>query len=156
MKIFFQGMLLFGFFSCMNSTGSTQLNASNQESVNISSEPPKAVHFKGPLTGGYKGDSIFFDVSANGKKLENLTFKGHWRCSGKIEQIGAVGPDGSFDIVNGLTKGHISDPPDGGATAWRFEIDAAIKGKSASGTFRMNINNAGCDTYVLKFSAIGK
>ncbi|MEO5966711.1 MAG: hypothetical protein ABIP69_00500 [Ferruginibacter sp.] len=134
----------------------TQANqpALNQSSTQATTS--KVKHFKGALNGGLKGDSIFFDISADGKKLENLTFKGYWRCSGKLEQLTAVGPDGSFDINNGNVKGHISDPPNGGSTAWRFDIDANITGNTATGTFRMNINNLGCDTYLLKFSAVGK
>ena len=31
-----------------------------------------------------------------------------------------------------------------------------IIGNKASGTFRMNINNLGCDTYLLKFTAIAE
>ncbi len=112
-------------------------------------------HFRGAFSNGMKGDSIFFTISADGKKLENLTFKGYWRCSGKLEQT-TVGPDGSFAILNGKVNDHIAEPPNGGATAWRFELEAAIEGRTASGNFRMNINNLGCDTYKLKWSAISK
>jgi hypothetical protein len=51
-------------------------------------------------------------------------------------------------------SGHLNEPPDGGSTAWRFDIDAQINQTSASGTFRMNINNLGCDTYKLQFTAV--
>jgi len=109
-------------------------------------------HFKGTFSDGMKGDSISFDISADGKKLENLTFNGYWRCSGKLERT-VVGPDGAFTISNNAVNQAISEPPNGGSTAWRFELKALIKGKAASGTFRMNINNLGCDTYELKFTA---
>ena len=109
-------------------------------------------HFKGAFSNGMKGDSISFDISTDGKKLENLTFNGYWRCSGKLERT-VVGPDGAFTIANNQVNDHITEPPNGGSTAWRFELQALIKGKAASGTFRMNINNLGCDTYKLKFTA---
>jgi len=112
-------------------------------------------HYAGSFSNGMKGDSIFFDVSADGKKLQNLTFKGYWRCSGKLEQT-TVGPDSSFTIKDGKVDGHISDPPNGGSTAWRFELKADIQPSKASGTFRMNINNLGCDTYVLQWTALPK
>jgi hypothetical protein len=112
-------------------------------------------HYAGALSNGMKGDSIFFDVSADGKKLENLIFKGYWRCSGKLEQT-RVGPDGSFIIQNGKVDGHISEPPGGGSTAWRFDLKATLQGSKASGTFRMNINNLGCDTYLLNWTATAK
>lgn len=112
-------------------------------------------HFEGPFSNGMKGDKITFDISADGKKLINLTFKGYWRCSGKLESLTA-GPKGGYDIVNGNVSGHISEPPNGGSTAWRFDLEAAIQGSKASGTFRMNINNLGCDTYKLKWTAESK
>lgn len=119
------------------------------------SSPAKARHFEGVISNGMKGDKISFDISADGKKLENLTFTGYWRCSGKLEQT-TTGPDGAFDIVNGKVSGHISEPPNGGSTAWRFDLDATINGNKAEGTFRMNINNLGCDTYKLNWTAIAK
>ncbi len=108
-------------------------------------------HYKGALTGGMKGDSIFFDV--NGSKLENLTFKGYWRCNGRLTQERAAGPMGFFTLVNGKVNDHISEPPNGGATAWRFDLNASINGKTASGTFRMNINGLGCNTGTLQWTA---
>ena len=132
--------------------GQTQVAAINAEPA---SQTFAGKHFKGRLSNGMKGDSISFDVSADGKKLTNLTFKGWWRCSGKLESTTA-GPEGSFDIVNGKVNGHISEPPNGGSTAWRFDLEASIEGKNASGTFRMNINNLGCDTYKLNWTATSK
>ena len=135
-------------------------NAQNKSTA--SENPPQEIrtaetllavrHFAGAFSNGMKGDSIFFDISADGKRLENLTFKGYWRCSGKLEQT-EVGPEGNFNNRNGKVKGHVTEPPNGGSTAWRFELDAAIKPTAASGTFRMNINNLGCDTYLLKWTA---
>ncbi len=139
--------LSFAVIACVSPT-----NDNNSAVTENSSVDAKAKNFKGAFSNGMKGDSIFFTVSADGKKLSNLTFKGYWRCSGKLEQT-LTGPDGSYDIINGKAQGHISEPPNGGSTAWRFDIDAAINGNKASGTFRMNINNLGCDTYLLKFTA---
>ena len=108
-------------------------------------------HFRGALSGGMKGDSIFFEV--NGNKLENLTFKGYWRCDGRLTQERAAGPQGVFTLVNGKVNDHMSEPPDGGASAWRFDLNASIDGKNASGTFRMNINGLGCNTGTLQWTA---
>ena len=109
-------------------------------------------HFAGAFSNGMKGDSISFDISADGKKLENLTFKGYWRCNGKLESV-FVGPDDAFVLVDNKVNDHISEPPDGGSTAWRFDLNAAINGNEASGTFRMNINNLGCNTGTLSWTA---
>ena len=151
-SFFITGVILL--LSCTNNTAQV-ISDPPVGSENESSET-KAKQFKGAISNGMKGDSLFFRVSADGKKLQDLTFKGYWRCAGKLEQQRGVGPEGSFNIVNGKASGHISDPPNGGSTAWRFDIDATISGNTASGTFRMNINNLGCDTYLLKFNAVSK
>ncbi|MEJ7611017.1 MAG: hypothetical protein WKF88_07550 [Ferruginibacter sp.] len=140
--------------SCTDNTA--QVNTGPPVTLPAEETDKKAKQFRGAFSNGMKGDSLFFKVSADGKKLQELTFKGYWRCAGKLEQQRGVGPEGSFDIINGKASGHISDPPDGGSTAWRFDIDATISGNTASGTFRMNINNLGCDTYLLKFDAVSK
>lgn len=152
MKHYLLGLIAFGIISCMNSSSSQFSNDNRLQQPEVA----LVKHFKGALTGGLKGDSIFFDVSANGKKVENIIFKGYWRCGGQLEIVRGVGPDESFDIKNGEAKGKVSDPPNGGSTAWHFDFAATIKGQEASGTFRMNINNLGCDSYLLKFIAVAK
>jgi hypothetical protein len=152
MKSLFYAIIILGVLSCMNSSSPPSITV---QSLN-DSEAPAVKHYKGPLEGGFKGDSISFDVSADGKKLYNLTFKGYWRCGGKMERLIAAGPEGSFDIINNTVKDHISEPPNGGSTAWRFDINTTIDNKIAKGTFRMNINNLGCDSYLLKFTAVAK
>jgi hypothetical protein len=126
--------------------------------IAIVTAPPKAgsakgTKWEGMLSNGMKGDKISFVVSPDGKKLSDLTFIGYWRCSGRLEQI-TVGPDSSFAIANGKVSGVVVDPPNGGSTAWRFELQGEFSGKTAAkGTFRMNINNLGCDTYKLQWTA---
>jgi hypothetical protein len=112
-------------------------------------------HFEGAVSNGMKGDKISFDISADGKKLENLTFTGYWRCSGRLEST-VAGPEGTFDIIDNKVSGHITEPPNGGSTAWRFDLTATISGDKADGSFRMNINNLGCDTYKLQWTAVEK
>ncbi len=142
-------------FACIACVDDTSKNADTTVTKKEETAPPASRHFEGELTGGMKGDKISFDISKDGKKLENLTFTGYWRCSGKLESTTA-GPDGAFDIVSNKVSGHISEPPNGGSTAWRFDLDATINGNKAEGTFRMNINNLGCDTYLLKWTATAK
>ena len=144
--------------SCLGTTGMNLKTEENpieiQSPIALKTEEPLSLrHFAGAISNGMKGDSIFFDVSADGTKLENLTFKGYWRCDGTLEQT-TVGPDGDFQITNGKVEGHISEPPNGGATAWRFEVNGEIKESKASGTFRMNINALSCDTYKLEWTAV--
>lgn len=136
--------------ACNNAqTNHHDISSSNRENGTNT----KIKHFRGAISNGMKGDSLSFDLSADGKKVSNLTFNGWWRCDGKLERQTAAGPNGTYDVTNGNVDGHISEPPNGGATAWRFDLKANINGNNATGTFRMNINALGCDTYLLKFEA---
>jgi len=144
---------LFILISCSNNKTQNS-NATGTSQKQIDTDLGSTRNFRGALTGGFKGDSIFFDVNADGTKLENLTFKGYWRCDGKLEMLSAAGPEGSFTLVNNKVDDHISEPPNGGATAWRFDLNASINGKEGSGTFRMNINGLGCNTGMLKWTAV--
>ncbi|RYY50034.1 MAG: hypothetical protein EOO06_05165 [Chitinophagaceae bacterium] len=156
-KQILSAIALLSLASCNNNPASEIKNGNNPAAPAELSAPNKGpLHFRGAISNGMKGDSISFDVSADGKKLENLLFKGYWRCSGNLEQQPNAGPQGAFNIVNGKVDDHISEPPNGGSTAWRFDLKADIGAAKASGTFRMNINNLGCDTYVLKWTAEAK
>lgn len=153
---FLFGSLFFAAVAC-DSPASSRSGTAELKKVGpeVSNEITKTVrHFRGALKGGMKGDSIFFDVSADGKRLENLTFKGYWYCDGTLERQTAAGPEGHFDLVDGKVNSHISEPPNGGATAWRFDLNATIEGKKASGTFRMNINALRCNTGTLSWEAV--
>ena len=118
-----------------------------------SAQSPKT--FTGSLSNGMKGDKITFTLAADGKTVEEVTFSGYWRCGGKLEQI-TVGPDEGFAVKGNVISGVVLEPPAGGATAWRFELNGEIKGKTANGTFRMNINALKCDTHLLKWTAATK
>ena len=112
----------------------------------------KKQHWEGAFTNGMKQTFISFDVSADGKQIQNLTFKGYWRCSGKLTQD-IMGPKKSFTITGNKADGVIVEPEGGGATATRYELHATFTGNTAEGTFRMNINGLGCDTYKLNWVA---
>jgi hypothetical protein len=111
--------------------------------------------YEGTFSNGYKGAKISFSISPDGKELQDLTFKGYWKCSSGIEQI-TVGPKKSLPIVNGKIDGVVTDREGDGSTAWRFELHGTIDKGTAQGTFRMNINNLGCDTYKLNWTATAK
>jgi hypothetical protein len=134
----------------------TNENSGNNKTSNPA-PPPKEVtgkkqHWEGVFTTGMKQTFISFDVSADGKKLEGLTFKGYWRCDGKLTQD-IMGPEKSFAIAGNKVNGVIVEPEGGGATATRYELHAIFNGNKAEGTFRMNINGLGCDTYKLTWTA---
>ncbi|RAK64666.1 hypothetical protein [Hymenobacter edaphi] len=120
--------------------------------VAVVTAPPKPTRWTGTFSNGMKGAKISFDVSPDGKSLSDLTFQGYWRCAGKLE-LTTAGPTHRFPIQNGRASGVVVDPPNGGATAWRFEFDGDIGRKAAKGTFRMNINALNCDSYKLEWTA---
>jgi len=145
----------FLFFSCNSSTSKVDENTKVLDVAEKTTGKPGIMHFEGAFSNGMKGDSISFDISADGKTLSNLTFKGYWRCSGRLESTTA-GPEGSFTIIDNKVNDHIAEPPGGGSTAWRYDLEADIKSNTAKGSFRMNINNLGCDSYKLMWTASGK
>ncbi|WP_207425619.1 hypothetical protein [Pedobacter sp. SYSU D00535] len=111
--------------------------------------------FNGTFSNGYKGAKISFELSKDGKTIKNLTFNGYWRCGSSTEQITA-GPEKPISVANGVIKSVITDPENGGASAFRFDIQGTVKGNTASGTFRMSIAGLSCDTYLLNWTATGK
>lgn len=108
--------------------------------------------FSGTFSNGYKGAKLSFTLSADGKQITDFTFDGYWRCGGSTEHI-KVGPDKPFEVKNGKVKGVITDPENGGASAFRFDLEGLINGKQANGTFRMSITGLSCDTYKLNWTA---
>ena len=153
-KYLIPAVILFSIIACNNDNKSPKpANSATGDGSTSDQSNSKTKHFRGALTKGMKGDSIFFDVNSEGTKVENLYFKGYWYCDGKLERQNAAGPEGSFTITDNKVDQHISEPPNGGATAWRFDLTATIDGNNASGTFRMNINNLGCNTGMLSWTA---
>lgn len=111
--------------------------------------------FSGKFSNGYTGTTISFAVSKDGHWLTDLVFDGYWRCGGSTEKIKA-GPEKRIPIRNGEFHSVITDPENGGSSAFRFALDGSVKGGSASGTFRMSIVSLSCDTYLLKWTAVAK
>ncbi len=154
MKTLFAFTFLLVFFSCANdnNTASASTGTSTAKNENAATSSAIDGFYEGPFTNGMKETFISFQVFNNGTELKDLTFKGYWRCDGKLE-LTKMGPEGKFAIVNGKVKAHITQPEGGGATATRFELLANFSGNSAEGHFRMNINALNCDTYNLNWKA---
>lgn len=147
-------LFVLSLFACNNdkttNTSSGSLSSSSSSSANSSSNI--SGHWEGSFSNGMKGAKISFDISKDQKELKELTFQGYWRCDGKLD-LTTLGPEKSFSIQNNKVDGVIVEPEGGGATAVRFELHATISGDSTTGTFRMNLNALGCDTYKLNFTA---
>lgn len=149
------GILSIVLLSCNSAptNNTTSANPADNTNKKPATASKATRHFRGAFSNGMKGDSISFDVSADGTKLENLTFKGYWRCAGKLEST-IAGPDAAFTIKDGKVNDHILEPPGGGSTAWRFDLEANIDGARAEGNFRMNISNLDCNSYKLNWTAV--
>ena len=143
------------FFACSNDKGTTQTISSASSSTSENSSSGTGGHWEGTFSNGMKGAKISFEISNDGKELKNLIFQGYWRCEGKLD-LTTLGPEKSFAIQNNKVDGVIVEPEGGGATAARFELHATINNDKAEGSFRMNINGLGCDTYKLNWTASKK
>lgn len=128
---------------------------SEEESTQSARKPKKSKasasggHWKGSFSNGMKGATISFDIA--GDQLSNLTFEGYWRCDGKLD-LTTLGPEESFTIEGNKVDGVIIEPKDGPAP-FRYELHGNMDGDEASGTFRLSNIPAGCDTYVLNWTA---
>ena len=140
-------LLLLPFVSCTNSHETTPASSPESTDATLAGK-----HWEGAFTNGMKQTYISFDVAADGKKVENVTFKGYWRCDGKLEQT-TLGPEKAFPLKGNRADGVIVEPEGGGSTAMRFEFHGVFKGSEAEGTFRINLNALGCDTYKLNWKA---
>jgi hypothetical protein len=153
MKKFVPALFCLFLFACNDNTGSEKQTSSVEGSQPAStSSADISGHWEGSFSNGMKGAKISFDISKDGTELKDLIFQGYWRCEGKLD-LTTLGPEKSFSVQNNKADGVIVEPEGGGATAARFELHGTFNGNTAEGTFRMNINGLGCDTYKLKWTA---
>jgi hypothetical protein len=103
-----------------------------------------AGHWKGSFSNGMKGATISFDV--DGKQVKDLTFKGYWRCDGKLE-LTTIGPSTAYAIKGKAVDGTIKE------SGFYFEVHGNFNGNKASGTLRFAFVAGGCDTYKLNWTA---
>jgi hypothetical protein len=108
----------------------------------------------GPVTGGYKGDSVSFTVSASGQQIEDVTFTGHWRCKdgsssfSNIKRMDVGHVPGAFQVGSDGTFSEEKREP---YLLWTFAGQAGGAAE-ASGTIRIEYA-AECDTYRLQWTA---
>ena len=86
--------------------------------------------FTGKFTNGYKGSTVSFTLSKDGTTISDFIFNGHWRCGGAIEHITA-GPDSKISVKNGVINASITEPENGGASAFKFSIEGTVNKKQA-------------------------
>lgn len=143
-------LALFGAVITGCNSGKEQNNTAQTTSLqNETAAAAAGPAWKGLVSNGMKGDAISFDVKGN--QLQNLTFEGYWRCSGRLDKA-TLGPEESLPIKNGMVDGVITESKSG----FRFEVHATIKGNKAEGSIRFSNVGAGCDTYKLNWTAVKK
>ena len=149
MKTILSVAILSLMFSACNYSESTTLPQSNNESFAKAGEKEvvnaaPASHWKGSFSNGMKGATISFDVDGN--QLKDLTFKGYWRCDGKLE-LTTIGPSAGYVIKGNTVDGTIKE------SGFYFEVHGNLNGNKASGTLRFAFVAGGCDTYKLNWTA---
>ncbi|RZK15957.1 MAG: hypothetical protein EOO56_21630 [Hymenobacter sp.] len=110
--------------------------------------------YQGAFSNGVKGDTISFVLSADGKTISDLAFKGYWRCAGKLQLLAAPGPRGTYTVSNGtiadrLCEGSQKNGPDN-----CFELSGKINGAAANGKLRLRNTAKQCDSDQLLWSAV--
>lgn len=112
---------------------------------------PKPGKWEATVSNGYKGDKITFRVSADGRRIEDVEFKGNWRSrSGYTETLE------NLDLPKPVTisKNAFSDTqqvPKAGMW-WEF-IGNFTSATTAEGSYRCAFAGGENDTYKLKWTA---
>lgn len=116
---------------------------------------PRSGRWVAVVHNGYKGDKLTFRVSADGKRVENVEFTGHWMNRNSASGIGAevlrnldppqpfaVG-GGAFSAVQQVSKSRMW---------WEF-TGKFTSATTAEGTYRCAYAGGQNDTYKLKWTA---
>ena len=145
----FLSVSLFSLFSIACNSSANTTYQPNEETAsatvkNDENNSAGAGHWTGTFSNGMKGATISFDVEKN--EVKNLTFKGYWRCAGKLE-LTTIGPDAGYVIKGNAVDGTNKE------SGFYFELHGTFKGNKASGTLRFAFVAGGCDTYKLNWTA---
>lgn len=112
---------------------------------------PKPGKWVATVSNGYKGDKLTFTVSADGKRVENVEFTGHWRSrSSRTEVLMNLDPPNPFTI----SKGNFSavQREESAGMWWEF-IGSFTSAATAEGSYRCTFAGGENDTYKLKWTA---
>lgn len=112
----------------------------------------KPFYYEGEFQNGYRDTKISFNLSPDSKHITDVTFAGNIKCDSAIQQI-KITSTKQLVLTHGKVDGTVSEPEDGGAAAWHFEIHGFILKAKATGTFRLHNQNLGCDTQKINWGA---
>jgi hypothetical protein len=111
---------------------------------------PMSGKWEAIISNGYKGDVLTFTVMPDGKTIENVEFKGHWRSSGRTEVLINLDPPGTFNVINGSFS-EVKQVPDAGMW-WEF-IGNFKTSTTAEGSYRAAFAGGESDTNKLEWKA---
>jgi hypothetical protein len=103
------------------------------------------------ISNGYKGDVLTFRVSADGKRIENVEFKGHWRSKSWRTEVLE-----NLDLPKpvAVSKGTFSDvQTESKAGMWWEFIGLFKSATTAEGSYRCTFAGGENDTFKLKWTA---
>ena len=105
--------------------------------------------WQGTISNSYKGQTIAFRVSPDGRMISDVTFHGYFiKRGGGIEQT-QLAPLNSIAV----SGGRFSDTQLNGGAMVRFDFEGVFTGPaSAQGTYRV-MSDTDCDTYKLQWTA---
>lgn len=110
---------------------------------------PSGGLWRGTFTNGYKGQTIAFHVSADGKTISDILFQGYLICRGSRTENTNLAPLENVAISGGAFT---STQLNGGAQV-RFDFSGTFtSATTAGGTYRVQ-SSTDCDTYELKWTA---
>lgn len=113
-----------------------------------------SIRYEGTFSNGIKGDTISFLLSPDGNTISGLTFKGYWRCAGKLQPLAAVGPRGTYTVTNGAIAGRLCEGSQKSGPDNCFELSGKINGAAANGKLRLSDKAKRCDSGQLLWSAV--
>jgi hypothetical protein len=142
-------------FECTGNNGMPAVGeATSKEAaapVQVESSGPRPGKWEAVVSNGYKGDVLTFTVSADGKRVENVEFKGHWRSrSSRTEVLQHLDPPKPFDISKNAFSA-VQREED--ASMWWEFIGDFTSATTAEGSYRCTFAGGENDTYKLKWTA---
>lgn len=112
---------------------------------------PRAGKWEAAVSNGYKGDKLTFTVSADGKRVENVEFTGHWRSrSYGAEVLMDLDPPKPYTISKDSFSAVQQEEKAG--MWWEF-IGKFTSATTAEGSYRCSFAGGENDTYKLKWTA---
>jgi hypothetical protein len=110
---------------------------------------PSGGLWKATISNGYKGQTLSFRVSADGKTISDITFQGYLQCRGSRLENTQLAPLENVAVSGGSFS---SMQLNGGAQV-RFDFNGTFtSATTASGTYRVR-SSTDCDSYELKWTA---